>query len=108
MVDRISGDSPISRPESEFDKQSFNKAVNLFQQSLQAYEQSDIPAQKAKFKDVMDKCLQVIQQTAREAIRAEAQKTMDQVDKDYQSFLDNDNPQTYKQLNSDLDHLKRG
>lgn len=108
MVDQISGDTPITPHDKELYKQDFNRAVNLFQQSLAAYEKSQSDPQKAKFKDVMDKCLTVIHETIKEAVRVEAQKQLNQVDKDYQNFIASDNPKTYDQLNKDLDSLKHG
>ena len=54
----------------------------------------------------MDKCLNVIHETIKEAVRAEAQKQFKTVEKDYQNFIDNDSPKTYQQLNKDLDSLK--
>jgi hypothetical protein len=107
MVDSIDGGGSISPHDKSLYKQDFSKAVDLFQQSLQAYEQSKIPAQKEEYKDVMDKCLQVIKETAREAIRQEAQKQVNQMNKDYQNFISNDTPATYKQLNNDLNALKK-
>src|SRR3569832_385027 len=106
MVDQVGGNAPITPHDKEVYKQDFNRAVDLFQQSLVAYEKSQSAPQKAKFKDVMDKCLNVIHETIKEAIRVEAQKQLKTVEKDYQNFIDNDNPTTYQQLNKDLDSLK--
>lgn len=106
MTDQI-GDSSISPKDREIYKQDFNEAVNLFQQSLAAYEKSQIQAQKDKFKDVMDKCQQVIHETIRSAIKKESAKQLQQFDKDYQNFIANDNPQTYQQLNTDLETFKK-
>ena len=104
MVDRI-GDS--STPQNqEIYKKDFNRAVNLFQQSLSGYQQSTEPNQKEKFRDVMDKCLVVIQETIKEALRQEAQKQFNRVDQDYKNYIANENPKTFEQLNKDLDSLK--
>ncbi len=101
MVDRI-GDG--STPQ-EIYKKDFDRAVNLFQQSLSGYQQSTIPEQKEKFKDVMDKCLVIIHETIRAAKGSE--KPFVKVDQDYQSFIANDNPKTLEQLNKDIDSLKK-
>lgn len=106
MVDQI-GDSSISPQDREIYKQDFGRAVDLFQQSLEAYEKSQLQPQKAKYKDVMDKCLQVIHETIQQAIKKESQKQLNQFDQDYQNFIANDNPQTYQQLNNDLDSFKK-
>jgi len=59
MVDKIGeGSTP-----QEIYKKDFDRAVNLFQQSLAGYQKSTEPHQKGKFKDVMDKCLVIIHET---------------------------------------------
>jgi hypothetical protein len=100
MVDRI-GDG--STPQ-ELYKKDFDRAVNLFQQSLAGFQQSTEPHQKEKFKDVMDKCLVIIHETIRSAKGSD--KPLEKVDQDYQNFISNDNPKTLEQLNKDLDSLK--
>ena len=104
MVDKI-GDSSIPQNQ-EIYKKDFDRAVNLFQQSLSGYQQSTEPHQKEKFRDVMDKCIVVIQETIKEALRKEAQKQFNQVDQDYKNYIANENPKTFEQLNKDLDSLK--
>ncbi len=106
MVDRIGEGSTPPENDKEIYKKDFDRAVNLFQQSLAGYEQSAEPHQKEKFKDVMDKCLVIIHETIQSA--KGTQKPLKQVDQDYQSFIANDNPKTLEQLNKDLDSLKNG
>ncbi|HUD02113.1 MAG TPA: hypothetical protein VMR37_07275 [Rhabdochlamydiaceae bacterium] len=105
MVDKI-GDSSIPPQNQEIYKKDFDRAVNLFQQSLAGYQQSTEPHQKDKFKDVMDKCLVVIHETIKEALKQEAQKQLKKVDQDYQKYIANNNPATLQKLNNDLDTLK--
>ena len=102
MVDRI-GEGPSPQ---EMYKKDFDRAVNLFQQSLAGYQQSTEPHQKEKFKDVMDKCLVIIHETIQAA--KGTQKPLNKVDQDYQSFIANDNPKTLEQLNKDIDSLQNG
>lgn len=104
MVDKI-GDSSTPQNQEVY-KKDFDRAVNLFQQSLSGYQQSTEPHQKEKYRDVMDKCIVVIQETIKEALRQEAQKQFNQVDQDYKNYIANENPKTYEQLNKDLDSLK--
>jgi hypothetical protein len=105
MVDKI-GDNSIPPQNQDVYKTDFNRAVNLFQQSLAGYQQSTEVHQKAKFKDVMDKCLVVIHETIKEALKQEAQKQLKKVDQDYQNYIANNNPTTLQKLNNDLDSLK--
>ena len=106
MVDRIGEGSTPPENYKEIYKKDFDRAVNLFQQSLAGYEQSAEPHQKEKFKDVMDKCLVIIHETIQSA--KGTQKPLKQIEQDYQSFIASDNPKTLEQLNKDLDSLKNG
>jgi hypothetical protein len=99
MVDKI-GEGPT--PQESY-KKNFDRAVKLFQRSLDGYQQSEIPAQKEKFKDVMDKCLVIIHETIRFAKGSE--KPFVKVDQDYQNYIANENPKTLEQLSKDLDSL---
>jgi hypothetical protein len=102
MVDKIGeGSAP-----QEIYKKDFDRAVNLFQQSLAGYEKSTIPQQKEKYKDVMDKCLVIIHETIQTA--KGTQKPFIKVDQDYQEFIANGNPKALEQLNKDIDSLKNG
>ena len=72
MVEGI-GDSSISPQDREIYKQQFGQAVDLFQQSLVAYEKSSLQPQKDELKKVMDQALMIIHETIKEAISQEAQ-----------------------------------
>ncbi len=104
MVDIVGNGATPSDP--QIYKQDLNRAVSLFQKSLTGYEQSGIPEQKEKYKDVMDKCLVVIHETLQEILKKEAQKPLNKVDQDYHNYIANDNPKTLEELQKDLDSLK--
>ncbi len=107
MVDGIQGGGEISPQDKVLYRQEFDRAVNLFQQSLTAYEQSQIQAQKEEFKDVMNKALQVIHQTIRQAVDQRVEGREKELDQDYQKFLAQDTPENARQLNNDLNDLKK-
>lgn len=107
MLDPIQGGGEVSPQDRALYRQEFERAVNLFQESLTAYEQSQIPAQKDEFKKVMDKALVVIHQTIREAVKSRPDGKEKQLDQDYQNFLAHDTPETVHQLTTDLNELKR-
>ncbi len=93
-------------------KNEFARGVKLFQDSLSEYEKADEVHKKAKFKDVMDKALNIMNQSARgflttESERQKGQEVKNQILTDYQSYLANDNGDTYKKLQSDINNLKR-
>jgi molecular chaperone DnaK (HSP70) len=105
MTEGVQG--PSSPQDKVLYKQEFEKAVNLFQKSLSAYDKSQMQQQKDEFKNVMKKALQVIHQTIQQvASREVAQKKQAQLDHDYQSFLKSDSPKNIEQLNKDLNDLK--
>jgi hypothetical protein len=104
MVDSIGNGGTPSDP--QIYKKDLDRAVSLFQKSLTGYEQSSIPEQKEKYKDVMDKCLVVIHETLKEILKKESQKPLNKVDQDYQNFIANGNPKTLEDLQKDLDGLK--
>jgi hypothetical protein len=106
MVDPIQGGGEVSPQDRALYRQEFERAVNLFQESLAAYQQSEIPMQKEEFKKVMDKTLLVIHQTIREAVKSRAEGKEKQLDQDYQNFLAQDTSQNVERLNHDLNDLK--
>jgi hypothetical protein len=100
MVDKIGeGSTP-----QQIYKKDYDRAVNLFQQSLAGYQQSTEPHQKEKFKDVMDKCLVIIHETIKAAKGTQA--PLKKVDQDYQNYIADGNSKTLEQLNKDIDTLK--
>lgn len=107
MVDNIQGGGSISPESKALYKQEYERAVNLFQQSLTGYQKSDEPHQKAKFQDVMNRALQIMHETIKEALGQGAQKQQAKLDQDYQNFLTNSNPNTAATLNQDIENLKK-
>ncbi len=98
---------PPSPQMREVYKQECVRGVELFQKSLQEYQKSQIPAQKEEYKDVMDKALHIIQETAAQCLGPEMQKEEGTLQQDYDKFIANPSPQNLKTLNNDLEHFKR-
>lgn len=87
-------------------KHELEEGVKLFRESLAEYEKSTYEPQKLKFKDVMDKALDVMNQAAKGCLNAKGQEREVVVEKDYQAFLNNDTLETRQQLSKDLDGLE--
>lgn len=87
-------------------RQEFSQGVKLFQASLSEYENTTDENKKARFKDVMDKALHAMNEAARGFLGPKSQEVQTHLQTDYQAFLNNDTPETYKKLNNDLNHLK--
>lgn len=101
---------PTNIPPSTKDryKQDFEKGVTLFQQSLSEYQNvGDFEQKKIMLKDVMDKALDVINQSAKGFLSQKNLQQPDQLQKDYEAYLSNASSDTYNKLNQDLERLKK-
>ncbi len=103
MSDPISNVPPQDRAHY---MQDFTKSVDLFKQSLDAYGSSQIPEQKAKYKDVMDRTLQIMNETAKLCLSKGAQNQEKTLATDYQNYMSHESPDTLKKLNSDIQNLE--
>ena len=88
-------------------KEECVRGTSLFQKTLQEYQKSQLDAQKEQYKDVMEKALQIIRETAAQCLNQEMQKEEMQLEKDYQQFIANPSPENLKMLNDDLQHFKK-
>lgn len=107
MIDPISG-RPIPPELQATYKNEFARGVKLFEESLNAYETTsdDQIAKKAKFKDVMDKALNIMNQSARGFLSPSGQKEETHLEKDYQSYIAEQTPDNAEKLKKDINHLK--
>lgn len=101
----IEGDTPQIRPTY---KQECAQGVHLFKQTLAAYQKSDIPEQQEKYKDVMQKALLIIHETAARCLSAELQKEEINLEQDYKNYIASPTPENLNQLQNDLEHFKKG
>ena len=90
-------------------RMEFQQGVKLFQNSLKEYESAgDFAKKKEMLKDVMDKALDVVNQSAKGFLsQNEAKIQRDRLVADYNDFIKNDNPDSFKKLNQDLERLKK-
>ena len=109
MTDKdISGVGPIGPREKKMYEQEYKHSADLFKRALDQYSKADNPYQQAEFKDVMDKAMQVLNETAQELMRQELQKQNDQIAKDYATFQNfPTDPDTKEKLTRDLDKAKK-
>lgn len=105
MVDPTSGNN-VPQDLKHVYKQEFMEGANLFEQSFSQYQNSQIPAQKEAFKDVMKKALNVMNETAKLCLSKEAQKNEAQLNNSFEEFSSNQNPQTMQDLSKSIDNLK--
>ena len=100
------GDNSISPAEIKMYEQEYKHGADLFQRALTEYSKADTMFAKEEFKDVMDKAMQVLNETARELKRKELLKQNEQIAKDYASFKKSPNDIVQQKLNDDLDSAK--
>lgn len=88
-------------------KQEFLEGANLFEQSFSQFQNSQIPAQKEAFKDVMKKAMTVMNETARLCLNKEAQKSESKLNQSFEAFETNPNPETTNNLAESIKELKK-
>jgi hypothetical protein len=104
---KIEGEPHITPEMRETYKQEFAHGVNLFKRSLDEYEKTKEGNKKAAFKDVIGKALHVMNETARLCLTKETQGEAAKLNQDYQTFLQQENPDTYEQLSQDISKIER-
>lgn len=105
MIDPLDS-GKINPQQQEVYKQEFAQGADLFQKSLAEYQNSNIPAQKEAFKDVMQKAMQVMNETAKLCLSKEAQKKEEQVNANFQNFQAQESPENIKDLSKSIQQLK--
>lgn len=103
----IEGDKPVSPQDRKAYQEECARGVSLFKKTLQEYQKSQMPAQKEEFKDVMEKALLVIHETANACLSKELQKEEINLEQDYRKYIANPSPENLDKLNSDLQHFQK-
>ena len=110
MTDSVSSGSPapLTPRETKMYEQEYKHSAELFQQALQSYTTSDNPYQQKEFQNVMDKAMDVINNTARELNQKPLLAQSSKIQKDYDAFTDKpEDKATVNQLNQDLDQARK-
>lgn len=97
----------ITPEEKKMYEQEYRHGADLFQRALQEYSKSDNMYQKEEFKEVMDKAMQVLNETARELKQKELDKQNQLIAKDYSTYQNNPTDQLKQKLSADLDKAKK-
>lgn len=98
-------DRNISPQLQETYKNEYARGVKLFKDSLAEHQKAEDGPKKDKFKDVMDKALNVMNESARGFLSTRGQNEQKVLEKDYQTYLDKHDDQSYQQLNKDIDNI---
>ena len=103
----IPGDHSVSPQRRGIYKQECYRGVKLFQESLDEYQKSTLEAQKEKYRDVMEKAMEVIRETAAQCLSQELQKEEKNLQKDYSNFMSNPSPTNLQKLQQDLTNFEK-
>lgn len=99
---------PLGPREKKMYEEEYKQSADLFKRALSQYNKSDNMYQKAEFKDVMDKAMNVLNETAHELMRKELEAQNQKIAADYQNFQKYPgDPDTIQKLNKDLDKAKK-
>ncbi|MEM7176052.1 MAG: hypothetical protein AAF443_09090 [Chlamydiota bacterium] len=105
-IEGPSDSAPISPEEIEQYKRDYQESLQLFQNAFHEYNKPNLePHKKAKFKQVMDEALNVMNQTACVALKKGKQANEVQLEKSYQAFIENPTPANRAQLIHDIKAL---
>jgi hypothetical protein len=104
----ISGMGSVNPHDRKMYEQEYKHSADLFQRALNQYQKSEDPNQQAEFKDVMDRALQILNETATGLMRSELAKQNAVIAKDYDTFQNfPGDPDTVDKLKSDLENAKK-
>jgi hypothetical protein len=107
-MSEISGAGPLGPSQKKMYEQEFKHGADLFKNALAQYEKSNNPNQKAEFKDVMDKAMNVLNESAHGLMRKELEAQTQKIAQDYATFQKfSGDPNTINKLNQDLDDAKQ-
>jgi hypothetical protein len=104
MTDNV---GPLSPHDKKMYEQEYRHGADLFQRALEQYNKAENPYQKNEFKSVMDKAMNVMNETAQALMRKELLQQNDKISQDYAAFQDHPDAQSQKELAKDLDRAKR-
>ena len=104
----VSGLGPINPHDKKLYEQEYKQSADLFKRALDQYTKSQNPYQREEFKDVMDRAMHILNETARGLMRSELEKQNEEISKDYSVFQKSpENSDAAQKLGQDLDNAKK-
>ncbi|OGN65458.1 MAG: hypothetical protein A3E80_05910 [Chlamydiae bacterium RIFCSPHIGHO2_12_FULL_49_9] len=86
--------------------QEYKHAADLFERAAKEAQKSDNPYQKEAFKQVMDRAMHVLEETAGELAKPNLLKHNQKIAEDFEAYK-KDAPQSFDQLVRDLEKAKK-
>lgn len=107
-IESTGGSAPLTPLQRQMYEREYREGAQLFQKAVQHYAKSDNPFQKKEFQKVMEKSLEVLNETARGLNRQALLEQNAKIAKDFASFNSSpDDAKTVEQLNKDLDDAQK-
>lgn len=107
-IESTGGLPPITPHDRKWFEQEYREGAQLFQNAVDHYAKSDNPYQKREFHEVMEKALNILNETAHELNKKSLLEQNAQIAKDYDSFNKApDDEKTINKLNADLEKAKK-
>ncbi|HSX03309.1 MAG TPA: hypothetical protein VLG76_01120 [Rhabdochlamydiaceae bacterium] len=104
----IEGSGSITPQQKAVYKQEFVRGADLFKQSFNEYLSADNDNKKTLLKDVMERALQVMNETAKYALSQKKLEQENKLEQDFDNFISNESPESTKELQNDIDKLQKG
>lgn len=98
----VQGMGPVSPQDRIKYQEEYKHGVDLFQRAINGYAQADEPHKKEAFRDVMDRAMQVLNETAKGLKDQELLEKNSQIQQDLQTYQATQNAQAKAQLEADL------
>jgi hypothetical protein len=97
---------PLSPQDKKLYMQEYKHAADLFERALKEAQKSDNPYQKEAFKQVMDKAMHVLEETAGELAKGKLLDHNKKIAEDFAAYR-NDPEKSFDQLVRDLEKAKK-
>lgn len=101
-----SGDK-ITPIEKKMYETEYKHGADLFQRALTEHAKSDNIYQQEEFKEVMEKAMRVLNETASELKKKDLLKQNQKIEQDYANYRDTGSLDAKDRLNNDLEKAKR-
>ena len=107
-IDPASVPSSLSPEDRRAYEREYVQGADLFQRALAEHAKTQDIYKREEFKDVMDKALLVLNETARELKEKKLAEQNAKIEQDYREYQQHPDPETQKKLNQDLERAKLG
>ncbi|MEN9654181.1 MAG: hypothetical protein RL235_293 [Chlamydiota bacterium] len=104
----IRGSDSLSPREIKTYERQYKEAAELFENSVDRCMKSDNPYQRAKFREVMDRAMHIMNEAARALKQKNSSLTKqnEKIKEDFAAFNEDKSPQAGKKLIDDLEKAK--